>query len=226
MVINQKKTKLVNKVFDTVSKRYDIMNDIMSFGVHRKWKKNLIDWMSPNKNDYLVDVASGTGDVARLISKKLNDKCLISCVEPNKKMLDNGKKRLRSFNNIKWYNNYAEKLPFKDNTFDVYTISFGLRNTYDLKRTLLEAFRVLKPGGKFFCLEFSKIENEPLNTIYKGYSKLLPSIGKLVVGDANPYKYLIESIEDFCSQTELSIFIKEAGFNNVEYRKIICLIMI
>jgi len=193
----------------------------MSFGVHRKWKKNLIDWMSPNKNDYLVDVASGTGDVARLISKKLNDKCLISCVEPNKKMLDNGKKRLRSFNNIKWYNNYAEKLPFKDNTFDVYTISFGLRNTYDLKRTLLEAFRVLKPGGKFFCLEFSKIENEPLNTIYKGYSKLLPSIGKLVVGDANPYKYLIESIEDFCSQTELSIFIKEAGFNNVEYRNLL-----
>ena len=122
MVINQKKTKLVNKVFDTVSKRYDIMNDIMSFGVHRKWKKNLIDWMSPNKNDYLVDVASGTGDVARLISKKLNDKCLISCVEPNKKMLDNGKKRLRSFNNIKWYNNYAEKLPFKDNTFAKYRV--------------------------------------------------------------------------------------------------------
>ena len=139
------------------------MNDIMSLGAHRIWKRDLVEWMSPNKNDLLVDVASGSGDIAQIFSKKIKNNCSIFCVEPNKKMFDIGKKKLESYKNIKWYNSYAEKLPFSDNTFDLYSISFGLRNTSDIRKSLSEAFRVLKPGGKFYCLEFSKIENETIN---------------------------------------------------------------
>ena len=177
--INQKKINLVNKVFNSVNKKYDLMNDIMSLGAHRIWKRDLVEWMSPNKNDLLIDVASGSGDIAQIFSKKINNNCYIFCVEPNKKMFDTGKKKLESYKNIKWYNNYAEKLPFSDNTFDLYSISFGLRNTSDISKSLSEAFRVLKPGGKFYCLEFSKVENETINFFYKRYSKILPKIGKL-----------------------------------------------
>ncbi len=218
--INQKKTKLVNNVFDSVNKKYDLMNDIMSLGAHRKWKRDLVEWMSPSKNDLLIDVASGTGDVAKIFSEKLNNHCSIFCVEPNKKMLNTGKKKLELYKNIKWYNEYAESLPFEDDTFDLYSISFGLRNTSDIKKSLSEALRVIKPGGKFFCLEFSKVENETLNFFYKRYSKILPKLGKLVVGESHPYEYLTKSIDDFYNQYELLNEMKNVGFGKIECRNL------
>ena len=217
---NQKKNSIVNKVFDTVNEKYDLMNDLMSFGVHRQWKKNLIEWMGPSKNDTLIDVASGTGDVAHLFSNKLNDQCSVECVEPNINMLKIGKKKLAYKKNINWHNNYAEKLPFKSNTFDYYSVSFGIRNTSNIRKSLEEAYRVLKPGGKFFCLEFSKVENEIINLLYKNYSKLIPSLGKIVVGDDRPYRYLTESIRKFYSQDEFVEIMEKSGFHNVEYRNL------
>ena len=192
----------------------------MSFGVHRQWKKNLIEWMGPSKNDTLIDVASGTGDVANLFSNKLNDQCSVECVEPNINMLKIGKKKLAYKKNINWHNNYAEKLPFKSNTFDYYSVSFGIRNTSNIRKSLEEAYRVLKPGGKFFCLEFSKVENEIINLLYKNYSKLIPSLGKIVVGDDRPYRYLTESIRKFYSQDEFVEIMEKSGFHNVEYRNL------
>ena len=217
---NQKKNSIVNKVFDTVNEKYDLMNDLMSFGVHRQWKKNLIEWMGPSKNDTLIDVASGTGDVANLFSNKLNDQCSVECVEPNINMLKIGKKKLAYKKNINWHNNYAEKLPFKSNTFDYYSVSFGIRHTSNIRKSLEEAYRVLKPGGKFFCLEFSKVENEIINLLYKNYSKLIPSLGKIVVGDDRPYRYLTESIRKFYSQDEFVEIMEKSGFHNVEYRNL------
>ena len=206
---NQEKSNLVNSVFNKVHKKYDLMNDIMSFGVHRLWKKCLIDWMKPHVKDKIVDVASGTGDLAKMISEKNNNENLLFCVEPNKSMLQSGKEKLKSYKNINWKLAPAEKLPFKDNCFDFYTISFGIRNVSNINLCLKEARRVLKPGGRFFCLEFSKVDNEILNLIYKQYSKIIPSVGKLIVGSSKPYEYLIKSIEEFYDQKELSVLMQE-----------------
>ncbi len=217
---NQEKINLVNSVFNKVHKKYDLMNDIMSLGVHRLWKKSLIDWMKPNTNNKIIDVASGTGDLAKMISEKNNNKNLLYCVEPNKNMLQSGKERLKSYKNINWKLASAEKLPFKDNFFDFYTISFGIRNVSNINLSLKEARRVLKPGGRFFCLEFSKIDNEILKLIYKQYSKLIPSVGKLIVGSSKPYEYLIRSIEEFYDQYELLNLIQKNEFYNVEFRNL------
>tara|TARA_B100001059_G_scaffold235733_1_gene282523 strand:+ start:1227 stop:1931 length:705 start_codon:yes stop_codon:yes gene_type:complete len=217
---NQEKTKLVNSVFTEVYKKYDIMNDVMSFGVHRLWKKNMIDWMNPQKNTSLLDVASGTGDIAKIFSKATDNENKIICVEPNKDMFKVGKKKLLKYNNILWKSAPAEKLPFKDNTFDFYTISYGIRNVTDINLTLKEAYRVLKSGGRFMCLEFSKIDNELLNIIYKNYSKIIPYIGKYVVGSSEPYDYLVESIEKFYSQKDLSKLMINNKFQNVEFRNL------
>ncbi len=214
------KSKLVNSVFERVYKKYDLMNDIMSLGVHRIWKNKLLDWMNPQPGDSLVDVASGTGDIAKLFSKKLNNFTDITCVEPNEGMLRMGKSYLKSFNNIKWINSSAEKLPLKNDTFDFYTISYGIRNVSDINQSIREAFRVLKPGGRFMCLEFSKIDNEILNSIYQKYSQILPFIGKYVVGSSKPYDYLIESIDNFVSQDELVNLVEKNGFSKVEYRNL------
>ena len=148
------KTKLVNSVFSRVYKKYDLMNDIMSFGVHRLWKEKFIDWMNPRSNSTLIDVASGTGDIAKLFSKKNNNSSEIICIEPNLGMIKEGEANLKEFKNIKWEKAQAEKLPVKDNTFDFYSISYGIRNVTDINKSLSEAFRVLKPGGRFICLEF------------------------------------------------------------------------
>ena len=130
------------------------------------------------------------------------------------------KKKLKSLKNIKWFLASAEKLPFKDNTFDFYTISYGIRNVTDINLCLQEAFRVLKPGGRFFCLEFSKVENEILNSLYKNYSKLIPIFGKIVIGSAEPYEYLVTSIDKFYDQYELVEFIKKNKFSNVQFRNL------
>jgi demethylmenaquinone methyltransferase/2-methoxy-6-polyprenyl-1,4-benzoquinol methylase len=217
---NQDKTKLVNSVFSKVHKNYDLMNDVMSLGVHRLWKRNLINWMNPQPGNKIIDVAAGTGDLAKIISEKNIDKNNFCCVEPNKGMLETGKKKLKSFPNIKWYLNSAEKLPFKNNTFDFYTISYGIRNVTDIDQCLKEAYRVLKPGGRFFCLEFSKVENKILNLLYQKYSKLIPLIGKIVMGSEEPYEYLITSIDKFYNQNELVDLLEKNSFSNVEFRNL------
>ena len=214
------KTKLVNSVFSKVYKKYDLMNDIMSFGVHRVWKDKYICWMNPNPNSKLIDVASGTGDIARLFSKQNNNTSEITCIEPNSEMFEEGKKNLKQFKNIKWIKAQAEKLPVKDNTYDYYSISYGIRNVTDINKCLKEAYRVLKPGGRFFCLEFSKVENKILNLLYQKYSKLIPLIGKIVVGSEDPYEYLVNSINKFYSQNELLNLLKENNFSNVEFRNL------
>ena len=214
------KSKLVNSVFSEVYKRYDFMNDIMSLGIHRVWKEKFIDWMNPQPNTKLIDVASGTGDIAKLFFSKTGKTGQITCIEPNKLMLKEGEKKLKKYESIKWINASAEKIPVKDNSFDYYSISYGIRNVSDIDITLKEAFRILKPGGRFMCLEFSKIDNEFLNYLYKQYSKTIPFIGKLVVGSDKPYKYLIESIEKFYNQEQLAELIIDNGFSNVEYRNV------
>ena len=199
----QNKKGLVQNVFNQVYDRYDLMNDFMSLGIHRLWKKSLLNMMNPSSNQNLIDVACGTGDIAKLFVKHVNKLSRIACVDPNKGMISKGKEKLSKFKNINWIISPAEKIPLSDNLFDFYTISFGLRNTANIDKALSEAYRVLKPGGRFLCLEFSKIQNTNLETLYKNYSKLIPSIGKFVVGEKQPYEYLIKSIEDFLNQEEL-----------------------
>ena len=208
------------QVFDKVANKYDLMNDIMSIGIHRVWKNKFIDWMSPQKNDSLIDVASGTGDIAKLFSKKNNHLNQISCVEPNSEMLKIGKFNLKHLSNIKWHKATAEKLPFKNNIYDFYTISYGIRNVSNINLSLKEAFRVLKPGGRFMCLEFSKINNEIINSLYQQYTKIIPLVGRYVVGSSKPYKYLIKSINEFYTQDELVDLMRNNGFSNIEYRNL------
>ena len=216
----QNKKGLVQNVFDKVYSQYDLMNDFMSLGIHRIWKKNLLNMMNPHHNQNLIDVACGTGDIAKLFLNLVNKSSHITCVDPNKGMIQKGKEKLKDFRNLKWLNASAENLPIIDDCFDFYTISFGLRNTKNLNRALKEAYRVLKPGGRYFCLEFSKIQNSSLNFLYKNYSKIIPSIGKIVVGESEPYDYLIKSIEDFISQEELLDLLKKNNFTECSYRNL------
>ncbi len=214
----QDKTKLVNSVFSEVYKEYDLMNDVMSLGIHRIWKDKFLDWMNPAPHSKLIDVASGTGDIANLFLKKLNNCGEVTCVEPNLKMLNQSKKKLNRSRYINWINAMAEDLPVDDNSFDYYSISYGIRNVTNISKTLKQAFRVLKPGGRFMCLEFSKIDNEILNLIYQQYSKAIPLIGKLIVGSEKPYNYLIKSINEFYNQDQLAELISKNGFSKVEFR--------
>ena len=216
----QNKKGLVENVFDQVYDQYALMNDFMSLGVHRLWKKDLLNMMSPSLNQNLIDVACGTGDVAKLYLERVNKNAQITCVDPNKGMLKKGREKLGNFKNLNWIVAPAEKLPMNDNTFDFYTISFGLRNTKNLKKALSEAYRVLKPGGRYLCLEFSKIQNSNLQAVYKNYSKLIPTIGKLIVGERQPYEYLIKSIENFINQEELIDLMKKNGFERCSYRNL------
>ena len=216
----QDKTKLVNSVFSKVYNKYDLMNDVMSFGIHRIWKDKFIDWMNPSSDSSLIDVASGTGDIAKLFSLRNKNLSPITCVEPNEGMLKKGKDNLKNFKNIKWLKSSAEFLPVEDNMYDFYSISYGIRNVSDINKTLNEAYRVLKPGGRFMCLEFSKINNELLNFLYKNYSKVIPALGKYVVGSSKPYEYLINSIDAFYNQDQLLELITKNGFTNVEYRNL------
>ena len=216
----QDKSNLVNSVFSDVHKKYDLMNDVMSLGIHRAWKEKFIDWMNPQPNTQLIDVASGTGDIANLFFTRSDGTGEVICVEPNKEMLSRGKIKLEKYKSVKWINSSAESIPIEGNTFDYYSISYGIRNVSDINKVLKEAFRVLKPGGRFMCLEFSKIDNEILNFLYKQYSKTIPYIGKFIVGSDKPYKYLIDSIDKFYNQKELSKLIKNNGFSNVEFRNV------
>jgi len=173
--------------------------------------------MKPKINKKLIDVACGTGDIAQLFLDATKNKSKVQCVDPNKNMIVIGKKKLKSYQNITWKIASAEKLPFKDSEFDYYSISFGLRNTKNLNKVLSEAFRVLKKGGRFFCLEFSKINNEHLDIFYQNYSKLIPVIGEFVVGDKKPYEYLIKSIKEFVDQEQLLELMKKNKFKKCDY---------
>ncbi len=216
----QHKNGLVKEVFNKVFDKYDLMNDCMSLGIHRIWKKDFIQMMNPSSKKKLIDVGCGTGDIANLFIKATNNNSSILCIDPNKKMIDEGKKKLKKYKNIKWKVGFAENLNIPNNTYDFYTISFGLRNTNNINKSLSEAYRVLKKGGRFLCLEFSKIENSNLNFLYKNYSKILPFLGQIIVGDEKPYKYLVESIEKFVNQEELLELMKKNKFQNCSYRNL------
>ena len=216
----QQKKGLVKGVFNKVFKKYDLMNDLMSLGIHRIWKKNLIQMMNPSNNKSLIDVACGTGDIAKLYLEATNSNPRILCVDPNVNMIKECKKNLKSYKNIKWKICNAERLNIPDNSFDFYTISFGLRNVKDINKSLREANRVLKKGGRFLCLEFSKIENDNLEILYKKYSKIIPKIGEIVVGEKKPYEYLLKSIENFIDQKQLVEKMEKNNFKNCEYRNL------
>ena len=216
----QQKKGLVEAVFNKVFDKYDLMNDLMSLGIHRKWKRNLVSMMNPSPHQNLIDVACGTGDIAKLFADATNKNSEVLCVDPNVKMLKKGKERLKKYQNLKWKVGNAEKLLLPENYFDFYTISFGLRNTKNIDKAISEAYKVLKKGGRFLCLEFSKIENSNLDELYKIYAKLIPKIGEMIVGDEKPYNYLIKSIDKFINQEQLLEILKNNKFENCKYRNL------
>ena len=208
------------EVFDKVASKYDIMNDIMSLGAHRYWKELLIDWLSPEKEMHIIDVAGGTGDVARRFLKRVKGKGKATVCDPNEFMVEEGKKNHTFKDKIEWIVAPAEDLPFKENTFDAYLVSFGVRNFSNIEKSLGEAYRVLKPGGKFYCLEFSKAENKTISSVYNFYSSIIPVMGKIIVGDEKPYEYLTKTISNFPSQENFKKIIEGTKFKDVNYRNI------
>jgi demethylmenaquinone methyltransferase/2-methoxy-6-polyprenyl-1,4-benzoquinol methylase len=209
----------VNKVFTDVASNYDVMNDVMSFGIHRIWK----DWFVEDigSSDVgrfsVLDVAGGTGDITFRIKEKhpLAD---ITVFDLTADMLEEGKQRNR-YSGIKWVQGNAEELPFPDNSFDLYTISFGIRNVTNRNKALREAYRVLKHGGRFMCLEFSKVTNPLFASIYEAYSfSVIPFFGEVIANSRDSYQYLVESIEKFPTQEEFAFNIKKAGFEMVSHK--------
>jgi len=216
-VETEKKQTMVQGVFSTVASKYDIMNDFMSFGLHRLWKDEAIKELHPSSEDVLLDVAGGTGDISWKYLQAGGGRAVVS--DLNKEMLEQGKLKYKT-NRLSWVHANAEELPFEDNQFDYYTVSFGIRNVTHIDKALKEAHRVLKPGGKFVCLEFSNVSNELVKKIYDFYSfKIIPKVGKIIADSPESYEYLVESIRKFPSAIAFSEMIKEAGFNCVEYRK-------
>jgi len=215
----EKKTPLVQKLFSEISKDYDLMNDIMSFGTHRLWKKRLIEIMNINFNDKIIDVGSGTGDLVKYILKEDKD-VLIYSVDLNRKMLSKAKKQFNTQQKkkIKFINANAENLPFENNFFDKYVISFCLRNITFIEKALQESFRVLKPGGIFYCLEFSTPTSSVINKIYSKYkNNIVPFIGEKVANNKSAYRYLEESISQFPNQNILLNYINNIGFKKTNY---------
>ena len=218
----EEKDKKVKSVFDSVAKEYDLMNDLMSLGLHRLWKKSLIDWLSPKSNQKLLDVAGGTGDIACKFLQAGGG--FVDILDINEKMIQvaKNKKKLKNFSHkINWLLASAENIPCEDNSFDRITISFGLRNIANKKKALDEIYRVLKPGGRFCCLEFSKLESDIFESFYKLWSfKVLPKLGKVVLNDEKSYIYLAESISVFPNQNTLSNMLSQSGFVQVKYRNL------
>jgi demethylmenaquinone methyltransferase/2-methoxy-6-polyprenyl-1,4-benzoquinol methylase len=211
-----KKTILVQKVFSDVAKNYDTMNDFMSFGAHRLWKSELIDLLNIQRKDKIIDVGSGTGDLIKLILKKNQDNSIYS-VDLNRNMLNYSKKKFKN-KNIRFKEANAETLPFPENCFDKYIISFCLRNVTNINKALAESFRVLKPGGAFYCLEFSTPETETINKVYNNYKKnIIPWLGEKIAKNRYAYKYLDESINLFPNQNELLKKIKKIGYFKSKY---------
>ena len=215
------KKENVNKIFQSIADKYDLMNDLMSFGLHRNWKKKFVDLIDLNfaKKNIILDLGCGTGDIIFQINNKskLNSNYLACMVDPNTEMMKYGIKKFKK-KNILWLASYGEKLPFKNNKFDLVTMSFSLRNVENIKITLNEINRVLKKDGQFLCLEFGKIKNLAINSIYKIYSdRFIPELGKKITGNKKAYKYLVESIKRFPSQEEISKILKLRNFYNINY---------
>ena len=208
------------EVFNVVANKYDLMNDVMSVGTHRYWKECMIDWLAPFPGMKIIDVAGGTGDVSFRFLKRVNGQGEVVVCDPNNTMTEYGKKKNQFSENIEWITAPSEKLPFENESFDAYLVSFGVRNFDDIKKALDEAHRVLKIGGRFICLEFSKVQNRELSKLYSVYSKMIPIFGKIIVGDEKPYKYLTRTIESFPSQERFKRTIEESHFSNVEFRNL------
>lgn len=218
------KQDLVNDVFHKVADRYDVMNDLMSAGLHRAWKAAMVAWLAPSKRPGFksLDVAGGTGDVAFRIVESSNRNAHVTVLDINGSMLGVGRDRAikRGIDqNLTFVEANAEELPFEDSSFDAYTIAFGIRNVPRIDVALSEAFRVLKPGGRLLCLEFSEVTMPVLDKVYDTWSfNAIPRIGQMVAGDADSYRYLVESIRTFPNQQNFADMIKTAGFSRVTWR--------
>ena len=220
-VLKQDKVKRVADVFHSVADKYDVMNDLMSFGIHRIWKKITIEYSSMRKGQKVLDLAGGTGDLTAKFSQLVGDDGLVVLADINESMLKVGREKLRDkglFKNIEYVQANAEELPFADNFFDCITISFGLRNVTDKNKALQSMWRVLKPGGRLLILEFSKPQYPILNKAYDLYSfTMLPLMGKVIANDADSYRYLAESIRMHPDQKTLKKMMEDAGFVDVKY---------
>jgi demethylmenaquinone methyltransferase/2-methoxy-6-polyprenyl-1,4-benzoquinol methylase len=218
---------LVNDVFSTVARRYDLMNDLMSGGLHRLWKDDLVAWLAPPRSArpfHLVDVAGGTGDIAERVLSAGGAGCRATLCDINPEMVAVARGRLAALSaagRVSFAIGNAEALPFSDKTFDAYTVAFGIRNVTHIDRALAEAFRVLKTGGRFLCLEFSACEVPLLDRLYDFHSfEVIPRLGALAAGSADAYRYLVESIREFPRQEKFADLIRAAGFGRVSYRNL------
>ncbi|XP_041971575.1 2-methoxy-6-polyprenyl-1,4-benzoquinol methylase, mitochondrial [Aricia agestis] len=234
-VNEEEKTKKVHEVFETVADKYDVMNDVMSFGVHRLWKDIFIQRLAPTPGTKLLDMAGGTGDITfryinylRNLGTKNNRRSSVTVCDINQAMLDIGKTRAdrQGYSTdpsveVSWLCADAEKLPVPDESYDAYTIAFGIRNCTHVDKVLEEAYRALAPGGRFLCLEFSHLPNSTLQWAYDQYSfQVIPVMGELVAGQWKPYKYLVESIRQFPDQENFKAMIENAGFRHVTYENL------
>ena len=220
------KQDLVDDVFHKVADRYDLMNDLMSMGLHRVWKDILVAKLRPpGRRDFRhIDVAGGTGDIAFRVAKAGGERTSVTVVDVNSDMLRVGEGRAekrREGKQISFVEANAEALPFPDNTFDGYTIAFGIRNVPRRELALAEAYRVLKRGGRFLCLEFSRVDLPGLDRLYEAYSQsAIPALGKVVAGDGAPYRYLVESIQQFPTPELFADSIAAAGFARVDFTRL------
>ena len=217
------KAGMVHGVFSNVASRYDVMNDVMSAGIHRVWKDAMMDWLAPRAGQDLLDVAGGTGDIAfRFLKRAPSAKATV--LDMTQSMLIEGQKRAEAAHmadNLNWIVGDAMALPFENNRFDVYTISFGIRNVTRVQDALNEAFRVLKPGGRLMVLEFSQLPNTGLQKLYDLYSfNVIPRMGQMIANDRDSYQYLVESIRKFPDQETFAGMIRTAGFEQVSYRNL------
>lgn len=222
-VDEKEKAGLVHGVFTNVASRYDIMNDVMSGGVHRLWKDAMMDWLAPRDGQRLLDVAGGTGDIAFRFLKRAPG-ATATVLDMTEQMLVEGQKRAEATQvaqKLDWVVGDAMALPFEDNSFDVYTISFGIRNVTRPQEALNEAFRVLRPGGRLMVLEFSQIPNELMQKVYDLYSfNIIPRLGQAIANDRDSYQYLVESIRKFPDQETFLGMVRQAGFENAKYRNL------
>jgi len=222
-VTESEKAGRVQGVFGSVASRYDIMNDVMSGGIHRVWKDAMMDWLAPRSGQKLLDVAGGTGDIAYRFLKRAGQGHA-TVLDLTEEMLVEGRKRAEAsqmVDQLDWSVGDAMALPFPDNSFDVYTISFGIRNVTRPQDALNEAFRVLRPGGRLMVLEFSQIPNPAMQWAYDRYSfNLIPLMGQLIANDRDSYQYLVESIRKFPDQDMFLKMVRSAGFENAKYRNL------
>ena len=213
----------VQGVFTNVASKYDVMNDVMSAGIHRVWKDAMMDWLAPRPDQRLLDVAGGTGDISFRFLKRAG-RAHATVLDLTESMLIEGRKRAEAedmAHSLDWLVGDAMALPFDDNSFDVYTISFGIRNVTRPQQALNEAYRVLRPGGRLMVLEFSQIPNEGMQWLYDRYSfNLIPAMGQLIADDRASYQYLVESIRKFPDQETFLSMVKQAGFENARYRNL------